>query len=262
MLATVETSMEPMGNEHTTDEHTTFEWKGRHGPFDLLLGEHTFPPSTVSTLLADAMEVEPGETVIDMGCGSGVLAILAAELGAGDVHGVDAAPDTVEVATLNAERRGVADRTTFYRGDLFDPLPDDLRADLIIGDVSGIPDPVARITGWFPSGRGGGPHGSELPLRMLEEAPRRLRPGGRLLLPTGSIQDEPTLLEAARSMFGRLTKLVERRLPLPSSLSDAPEILELMRDGVIDLTRRGSRLIWHARVWECSGGPQPADGRA
>jgi SAM-dependent methyltransferase len=244
--------------EPMSEQHTVFEWKGRHGPFELLLGEHTFPPSTVSTLLADAMEVRGDETVIDMGCGSGVLSIIAAELGAGEVHGVDAAPGTVEVATANAERRGVADRITFYEGDLFGPVPDDLRADLIIGDVSGIPDPVARVTGWFPSGRGGGPRGSELPLRMLEEAPRWLAPGGRLLLPTGSIQDEPTLLEAARSLFGRLTKLVERRLPLPSALTDAPEVVDLMRAGVIDLTRRGSRLIWHARVWECSGGPQPA----
>lgn len=236
----------------------SFTWKGRCGPFDLELSEHTFAPSTISLLLADRMSVTPGETVIDVGCGSGVLSIVAAKLGAKRVVGVDCAPDTQEVATRNAERLGVAEATSFLQGDLFEPLPRDLRADLIIGDVSGIPDPVARVSGWFPAGTGGGPRGSELPVRMLEEAPNWLTPGGRLLLPTGSLQDEPAILEAARSIFRRLTKLGERRIPLTSSLSSAPELLELARQRVVNLTRRGSRFLFDVRVWECALGP-PAE---
>jgi methylase of polypeptide subunit release factors len=235
-----------------TSHLTAFKWKGRCGPFELLLSEHTFPPSSLSRMLSDAMEVRSGETVIDMGCGSGVLAIVAAKLGAGRVFGVDSAADTEQVATLNAERQGVGAQTTFCRGDVFDPLPEDLRADLIIGDISGIPDPVARVSGWFPSGRGGGPRGSELPIRMLEDAPKWLAPGGRLLLPTGSLQDESAILDVARSMFQRLTQLTERSFPLPSGIAEAHELLQLMRDRVVHLTRRGSRLLWHARVWECS----------
>jgi SAM-dependent methyltransferase len=72
-------------------DYATFQWKGRCGPFELLLSDHTFRPSSVSQLLGDAMELEPGQTVIDMGCGSGVLAIVAAKLGAGHVYGVDLA---------------------------------------------------------------------------------------------------------------------------------------------------------------------------
>lgn len=241
-----------------TTEYTTFEWQGRCGPFELLLSEHTFAPSWVSTLLGDAMDIQEGDTVIDMGCGSGVLSIVAAKLGAGRILGVDSAQNTAEVGRLNAEKHGVADRTDFYEGDLFEPLPSDVQADLIIGDVSGIPDPVARVSGWFPSGQGGGPRGSELPIRMLEEAPKWLRSGGRVLLPTGSIQDEPAILQVARSLFDSLTQRAEKRLPLPAGLSDAPEVLQLMRDRVVDLTRRGSRLLWHARVWECS--LEPATG--
>lgn len=239
------------GGDSDRDPYTTFTWKGRCGPFELLLSDHTFSPSTISQLLADAMEIRQGETVIDMGCGSGILAIIAAKLGAGQVYGVDCAADTKEVASRNAERLGVGEVTTFYTGNLFDPLPPDVRADLIIGDVSGIPDPVARVSGWFPSGRGGGPRGCELPIQMLQEAPGWLRPGGRLLLPTGSLQDESAILEMARSMFKRLTQVIERRLPLPSDLSEAPQVLQLMRDRVVELTRRGSRLLWDARVWEC-----------
>lgn len=232
-------------------DQTAFEWKGRCGPFEMVLSEHTFPPSSISLLLGDALEIDGGETVVDMGCGCGVLGIVAAMLGAGRVVGVDSAPDTAEVAGRNAERLGVADRTTFASGDLFAALPADLTADLIIGDVSGIPDELARVSGWFPSGHGGGASGVELPIRMLDEAPRWLRPGGQLLLPSGSLQSEEQLLEAARETFASVEKVGERRIPLPQSLSDTPEVTELWEEGVIDLTPRGSRLLWYARVWDC-----------
>ena len=39
---------------------------------------------------------------------------------------------------------------------------------MLIGDVSGIPDEIAQVTGWFPDGRAGGPTGAELPSLMLQ----------------------------------------------------------------------------------------------
>jgi len=226
-----------------------FEWKGRCGPLDLVMSEHTFQPSTVSLLVADALEVKETDTVVDAGCGSGILSIVAAKLGAKRVIGIDAVPDVVAVATENARRHGVDDVTSFYQGDLFDPVPEDVRADVIIGDVSGIPDELAAVSGWFPGGVGGGPSGAELPMRMLEAARRLLAPGGRLFLPTGSLQDETSILEKARDLYGKVVKLVERNIPFPSQLAEAPEVLRLVRDRIISLTPRGSRYLWTARVW-------------
>ncbi|HLO63895.1 MAG TPA: 50S ribosomal protein L11 methyltransferase [Azonexus sp.] len=51
--------------------------------------------------------VSDGCTVLDYGCGSGILAIAAARLGAGHVAGVDIDPQAVEAAKANAERNGV-----------------------------------------------------------------------------------------------------------------------------------------------------------
>jgi ribosomal protein L11 methyltransferase len=52
-------------------------------------------------------EVRGGERVLDYGCGSGILAIAAARLGAASVAGVDIDPQAVEAARTNAERNGV-----------------------------------------------------------------------------------------------------------------------------------------------------------
>lgn len=51
--------------------------------------------------------VSAGCSVLDYGCGSGILAIAAAKLGAGRVAGVDIDPQAVEAANANAERNGV-----------------------------------------------------------------------------------------------------------------------------------------------------------
>lgn len=228
----------------------TIRWKGRFGPFDLKVGPATFRPSTISVLMAEAMEVDEDSTVIDVGCGTGILSIVAAKLGARRVFGVDAAEGTVEVATENARSQGVDDRTTFFQGNVFEPLPEGIEADLVIGDISGIPDELASASGWFPSGLSGGPTGAELPLRMLEEAKAFLRKGGRLLLPTGTLQDERTILERARSAFGTIRQLAERAIPLPSSLAEHPVMIGLLREKLIDVTQRGSRYLWTARVWE------------
>ncbi|CAM2945074.1 50S ribosomal protein L11 methyltransferase [Cupriavidus taiwanensis] len=49
----------------------------------------------------------PGETVLDYGCGSGILAIVARKLGAGDTVGIDIDPNAVEASRYNAERNHV-----------------------------------------------------------------------------------------------------------------------------------------------------------
>ena len=228
----------------------TITWKGRFGPMDLMVGRETFRPSTISSLLADALDFNPGAVVVDVGTGSGILSIIAAKLGASRVYGVDAAAETVEIATANARAHGVADRVEFAQGDMFEPLDPDLEADVVIGDVSGIPDEIASVSGWFPSGLSGGPTGAELPMRMIEESKRLLKKGGSLFLPTGSLQDEHSIIERARSVFGSMKQLTERNIPLPSSLAEDPAVLRALRDKVIALKQRGTRFQWTARVWQ------------
>lgn len=227
----------------------TITWKGRFGPMELRVGEATFRPSTISSLLADALEFKPGSVVVDVGTGTGILSIIAAKLGASKVYGIDAADETVEIATANAEAHGVADRVVFAQGDMFEPLDPDIEADVVIGDVSGIPDEIATASGWFPSGLAGGPTGAELPMRMIEESKRLLKKGGSLFLPTGSLQDESSILDRARSVFGTMRQITERNIPLPSSLAEDPAVLTALKDKVIALKQRGSRFQWTARIW-------------
>ncbi len=68
------------------------------------LGDHA---TTVLTLRLLRDVIWPGATVLDVGCGSGVLSIVAARLGAPYVEAIDVSPAAVEATTANARRNGV-----------------------------------------------------------------------------------------------------------------------------------------------------------
>ena len=84
-------------------------------------GEHG---STRSALLLLDRQLSPGDHVLDLGSGSGVLAIAAARLGAVRATGVDLDPEAEPIARANAERNGVAASVRFLTGDaaLLTPL--------------------------------------------------------------------------------------------------------------------------------------------
>lgn len=70
------------------------------------LGDH---PTTRLTAASTLRLTTPGCSVLDVGCGSGVLGIVAARSGAGRVVAVDIADAAVEATIDNARRNGVAD---------------------------------------------------------------------------------------------------------------------------------------------------------
>ncbi len=234
------------------------EWKGRTGPFTILVDPGVFAPTHTSRTIAEALEIDPSDTVIDVGCGSGVLSFVAARLGARRVFGCDISAEAVEVAEENARRLGLKDRIEFRIGSLLDPVRD-VKADVIIGDVSGIPDEIAEVSGWFPDGRAGGPTGAELPEAMLESIRENdcLAPGGRLYLPTGTIQNENRILDVARHIFGaaNLQSLLSREFPLPDVVAKSKAVARMMKEGLLDLHARGSRLLWRLQVWRCEMPP-------
>ena len=112
-------------------------------------------PST--RLLADwlARCVTGDERVLDMGCGSGVLALVAARLGAAEAVGIDIETAAVSAAQANARRNGldgVARFSTAPAGDvdlgIFDIVVANITADVLIelvGDIAARVAPGGRL---------------------------------------------------------------------------------------------------------------------
>ena len=104
-------------------------------------------PTTRLTLAALANRVDRHTTILDVGCGTGILSIAAAKMQAPSVLGIDLNYDIIEVATANIEANGVTSQIT-VRTDSISSLDDSFDvvvANIVIGDLLPlIPELVMR----------------------------------------------------------------------------------------------------------------------
>jgi len=147
--------------------------------------------------LADA--VQPGQRVLELGLGTGVLSILAGVRGA-DVTGLDINPDAVRLTAENWAHHGLPERADRFRvSDRFAALSTDERFDRIWSNPPVLPDIGAPPTGDRDDFEVAGDEGRLVLDAMLDEAGRWLAPEGRMLTIATSLQGRDrtrALLEA------------------------------------------------------------------
>lgn len=97
----------------------------------LAFGTGTHPTTALCLAWLDSLDLT-GKTVIDFGCGSGILAIAALKLGAKQAIGIDIDPQAILASRNNAEANGVADRLSLF---LAKDQPQDLRADVVVANI-------------------------------------------------------------------------------------------------------------------------------
>ena len=125
--------------------------------------------------------IRPGDRVLDVGSGSGVLSITAVLLGASRATGIDIDPETIGNALENARLNGVADRVDVYAGRLDHPAIDG-RYRIVVSNIS-----AASLTAMLPGFSARLHPAGELILSglLIEEAPSfeaTLKDGGFTLL--------------------------------------------------------------------------------
>ncbi len=147
----------------------------------LAFGTGTHPTTALCLEWLDQAQLKD-QVVIDYGCGSGVLAIAAALLGAGQVIAVDNDPQALEASRDNAERNGVADAIILY-------LPGEdvsaARADVLVANI--LAGPLHELAPMFAA---------------------RLKPGGTLALSGILVGQHGELIERYAEWFDDLAATV------------------------------------------------------
>jgi release factor glutamine methyltransferase len=192
-------------------QYVTGEMPFRHLVLQVRPG--VFIPRPETEVLVDAvLEYLEGRgvaepVVVDLCTGSGAVAVSTAfERAGARAYATEIVPETAEVARLNAERAGVADRVTVGVGDLFEPLPPELRglADVVVSnppyiptvDLADLPDEVGsrepRVA------LDGGADGLDTVRRIVDGARDWLRPGGLLAIETDTarVKDAADLMSS------------------------------------------------------------------
>lgn len=112
-----------------------------HGRMPLVLGygrafgsgEHETTRSCLEEL--ESLPVASMDHVLDLGCGTGILAIAAARMGARSVVAVDPNPFAIEATTVNITLNGIEDQAQVLQGELKDVKS--IRFDLIMANLYG-----------------------------------------------------------------------------------------------------------------------------
>jgi ribosomal protein L11 methyltransferase len=144
-------------------------------------------PTTQLCLAALERYVQPGASVLDLGTGSGILAIAAAKLGARPVLGLDIDAEAVRAARENVDANGVGDAVSVELGSL--------REVIDIGDLR------FEIRGW---GLVVANILSSIIVRLLDEGLARVvAPGGPLIL-SGILETQAEEVEQAARQAGLL----------------------------------------------------------
>jgi ribosomal protein L11 methyltransferase len=111
----------------------------REGPTVVLDPESAFGSgehgSTRAALVLLERHLRAGDRVLDLGSGSGILAIAAVKLGAARATGIENDPEAMPVAWRNAGRNSVGDAVEFLDGDAGDLAPLLGPADLLLSNI-------------------------------------------------------------------------------------------------------------------------------
>ncbi|MFM5871588.1 50S ribosomal protein L11 methyltransferase [Aeromonas veronii] len=97
----------------------------------LAFGTGTHPTTALCLQWLDGLDLT-GKTVVDFGCGSGILGIAALKLGAARVIGIDIDPQAIQASRDNAARNGVVDQIELY---LPADQPQDVEADVVVANI-------------------------------------------------------------------------------------------------------------------------------
>jgi release factor glutamine methyltransferase len=165
------------------------------------------PDTELLVQLAVARAREAGRSirVADVGTGSGCIAIATAHYAPDvEVWASDISTEALEVASRNVAKNSLEPRVHVVCGDLMEPLPG--RFDIVCANLpylaAGIPLPAAVVAQpsvalYAEEG------GAALVIRLLETAPAKLNPGGRVLLEVDPSILQPVLEAADRNFAGR-----------------------------------------------------------
>ena len=156
---------------------------------DLELKEKVFKPSPHgSQALGSFIKIKKGETVLDIGTGTGLLAILAAMKG-GLVSATDILSEAVELTRTNANKNNVV--IDVRQGDIISPFTDK-KFDVIIANIPQeilSPQLKKKYSAEIITGMHGGENGNEVLLKTLNMCPGVMHKNSRLYIVVYSMSD-------------------------------------------------------------------------
>jgi release factor glutamine methyltransferase len=166
-----------------------------------------YDPAEDTVLLAENLEVDRNDTVLELGVGSGYVSLRAAQK-AKFVVGIDINVHAVRLAKCNAKLNNIGN-IDFVLGDLFGPIGKSFS--LILINPPYLPDTGNIERRPIDLSWNGGIDGRSVIDRFLEDVDRYLQPTGRLLMVQSSASGYDKTMERFAALGFKVRKVAEKR---------------------------------------------------
>lgn len=204
-----------------------------------------------SSALGGSIKINSGEEVLDVGTGTGLLAILSAKFG-GRVLATDILLQAISLAEINAKKNNVL--IDFKLGNLFEPFLGK-KFDVIIANVPQenlSPKIIKSLSREVVIGMHGGKNGNELLLKVLKSAPDFMHENSRLYVVVYSMSNFRESLKVILENYQ--AKLINFYTgPVKDFLYSDPEwYLNQSKEGSMSIYKKGSEYWADLFVFELS----------
>jgi release factor glutamine methyltransferase len=173
----------------------------------VVVDDGVYEPADDTFMLCANLEISPNETVLEIGTGCGLVAIVAAKTGA-TVVATDKLTAAVQNARKNVTLHKCEPRVEIRQGDLFEPISTEETFSLLLFNppyLPGTKDAPAFDPAWS-----GGNKGFEVTERFLDQCIQYLDPDGRLLLVQSSLSEPEHIQLRLEQLFCEVKVKEER----------------------------------------------------
>lgn len=164
---------------------------------EFLTCENVYEPAEDTFLLADNLKIEVSDSVLEIGTGTGIIAIKASII-ADKVVAVDINQYAVDCAQKNAELNGM--HLDVRQGDLFEPVEHE-KFDLILFNTPYLPTETEELIGdELEAAWNGGREGRNVIDRFLDQTQEHLKPNSTVQLVQSSLSNIDKTLQRLNTM--------------------------------------------------------------
>lgn len=174
----------------------------------MCLFEGVYSPRLESFLIAEELVkvVKKGHKILDIGTGSGILAILAAKKGAFAIA-TDIDESSIKCAEYNASLNSIKLDTRV--GNLFEPIKDEELFDIIVSNMPSLPiPPNVQLDEYVTRTSDGGPNGRKYLNLLIHQMPKHLKEKGCFL----TVHSNFANIEKTKDMLEELGFQVELKV--------------------------------------------------
>ncbi|RDE15703.1 MAG: hypothetical protein C4K49_05865 [Candidatus Thorarchaeota archaeon] len=181
----------------------------RDQSLDIMVNPGVYPPSEDTYLLLDAIALAPNDTLVEVGCGPGLITLTAA-MTARLVIGVDSSLEAVRNALQNARRNGLDHKCSIFQSDLLSAMSMSARFSVIVFNPPYLPDDGLKSD--LDHAILGGADGTELTVRFVKQAVMHLARLGALYVVTSSLANTQQVKAAMKQCRLAVKDVAKRAL--------------------------------------------------